>query len=94
MLVIFSDMRENAGNLKPENLRPRDVHCTLAKFAQGRLLPDLKGVEVYVLGADNAGKSVAYWTALRDFWAEFPKRRSDPESLYSAAETAATHNHT
>jgi hypothetical protein len=71
VLLIFSDMRENAGNLKLESLKPPDVHFTLAKFAKGRMLPDLKGVEVYVLGADNAGKSMACWTALRDFWSEY-----------------------
>ena len=71
VLVIFSDMRENAGDLKLESLRPHDVHFTVAKFAKGRMLPDLKAVEVYVLGADNAGKSMAYWTALHDFWSEY-----------------------
>lgn len=64
-------MRENAGNLKPESLRPCDAHFTIAKFAKGRLLPNLKGVEVYVLGADNAGKSMAYWAALHDFWSQY-----------------------
>ncbi len=49
MLVIFSDMRENAGNLNLEKSKG-DVHLALARAAQGRTVPDLKGVKVYVLG--------------------------------------------
>jgi len=71
VLVIFSDMRENAGNLNFERSKGRDVHLSPAQIAKGRLIPQLQNVEVYVLGADNAGKSMAYWTALRQFWSEY-----------------------
>ncbi len=53
VLVIFSDMRENAGDLNLDKSNG-DGHLALARAAQGRTVPDLKGVEVYVLGADNA----------------------------------------
>ncbi len=82
VLVIFSDMRENAGNLNLEKSKG-DVHLALARAAQGRTVPDLKGVEVYVLGADNAGKPTAYWTSLRDSWAEYFKRTGADLKSYS-----------
>jgi hypothetical protein len=49
---------------------PRVVSASLAmsKAERERLLPDLRGVEVYVLGVDGAGKDIAYWQTLRDFW--------------------------
>jgi hypothetical protein len=71
ILIIFSDMRENAGNLNLERSRLRDVHFAFTRSAQGRTLPDLKGVEVHVLGADNAGKPLNYWTELRDLWSNY-----------------------
>jgi hypothetical protein len=70
LLVVFSDMRENAGDVNFE--KPKgNVHLSPARLAKGRPIPQLQNVEVYVLGADNAGKSIAYWTALRDFWSEY-----------------------
>ncbi len=82
VLVIFSDMRENAGNLNLEKSKG-DVHLALARAAQGRTTPDLKGVEVYVLGADNARKPMSYWTSLRDSWAEYFKRTGADLKTYT-----------
>jgi hypothetical protein len=34
---------------------------------KNQVIPDLRGVEVYIMGVDRAGKDVAYWQTLRDF---------------------------
>ncbi len=68
VLMIFSDMRQATSVLDLE--RPMLVHKTeaLQQAAKSHLIPDLHGVEVYVLGVDASGKSVNYWQTLRDFW--------------------------
>jgi len=55
----------------------------MAKATRKRLLPDLRGVEVHVLGADNAGKSMSYWAALRDFWSQYFREAGTNLRAYS-----------
>jgi hypothetical protein len=81
VLIILSDMRENAGDYKLE--RSGHVHLALARDAKARTIPDLKGVEVYVLGADNAGKSTSYWMTLRGFWTEYFQKAGAALRWYS-----------
>jgi hypothetical protein len=83
VMVIFSDMRENAGNLSLERINLESGHLSRDRYAQGRDIPDLHGVEVHVLGADNAGKPMSYWTALRDFWTAYFKRTGADLKSYS-----------
>ena len=83
VLVIFSDMRENAGNLNLGESNLKSAHLALNRYAQDRDIPDLHGVEVHILGADNAGKSTSYWTALRDFWTAYFKRTGATLKMYS-----------
>lgn len=68
VLMIFSDMRQATRVLDLE--RPTLIHKTeaLQHVAKSHLVPDLHGVDVYVLGVDASGKSVNYWQTLRDFW--------------------------
>src|SRR6202158_3642199 len=68
VLVIFSDMRHETRALNLAKLLVVPVQPTLNKVERGGLVPDLNGIEVYVLGVDAAGKSVRYWNSLRDFW--------------------------
>lgn len=56
----------------------------MAKAEKQRLLPDLHAVEVYVLGVDEAGKGMAYWQTLRDFWTAYFKRTGATLKSYSA----------
>jgi hypothetical protein len=83
VLAIFSDMRRYTEVLdleRPSTLRP-------AKAIEGvekqRLIPNLKGVEVYVLGADAAGKSIGYWQHLRDFWTAYFQKAGASLLCYS-----------
>jgi hypothetical protein len=71
VLVIFSDMRQHTAELDLESGR------SILSFTQLRTLPNavqvaaLKGVEVYAVGVDGAGKTMAYWQSLRTFWTEY-----------------------
>jgi hypothetical protein len=38
---------------------------------------------VYVLGVDNAGRSLAYWNRLRDYWIEYFKKAGAHVESYS-----------
>jgi hypothetical protein len=73
ILVVFSDMRHNTPDLDLESLRSVPG---LTTFEEKSKLPiaELRGVEVYSLGADGAGKSIAYWQTLKAFWAEYFQR--------------------
>ncbi|PYP86013.1 MAG: hypothetical protein DMG65_19710 [Candidatus Angelobacter sp. Gp1-AA117] len=67
VLIILSDMRHHTPDVDLES--PRLVP-EFEKFQKkGKLmLPNLKGVEVYVLGVDGTGKEIAYWLSLEKFW--------------------------
>lgn len=83
ILIVFSDMRNTVGvNLERPNAIRSDM--ALAVLAKQRLVPNLKGVEIYVLGVDDAGKSVAYWSSLQDFWTEYFKKTGGELRSYSA----------
>jgi hypothetical protein len=71
VLVILSDMRNETAAINLESPSVIAVNRFLAKAEKNRLLADLPGVEVYVLGVDSAGKTVSYWNSLRDFWTQY-----------------------
>jgi hypothetical protein len=68
-LVVFSDMRESAPclDLERANLVP-GFQKIVNNCGE---MPGLRNVEVYVAGADGAGKSMAYWQSLRTFWTDY-----------------------
>jgi hypothetical protein len=66
MLFIFSDMRQNTGDL---HIEPQPI---LDAEKRSQIVPnDLHGVQVYALGVDGAGLSIASWHALRQFWTKY-----------------------
>lgn len=66
MLVVFSDMRQNTGDLDIESQPILDAK----KRAQ--IVPnDLHGVQIYALGVDGAGLNIASWHSLRQFWTKY-----------------------
>jgi len=83
ILVIFSDMRSDTPALDLEHPRIVSTSFAMKKAEKGRLLPDLHGVEVYALGIDGAGKDMAYWQTLRDFWTAYFKRTGADLKSYS-----------
>ena len=67
------DIRQNTADLDLESLRLVPSPATYQ--ARSNLqIAQLRGVSVYVVGADNAGKQIDYWQTLKEFWTEYFKR--------------------
>jgi hypothetical protein len=82
-LVIFSDMRQDAPDLNLDRMTVVNVNAAIASVQRDNLVPNLKGVEVYALGVDAAGKQVPYWQSLRAFWEEYFTEAGASLSTYS-----------
>jgi hypothetical protein len=65
-LVIFSDMRQSTPDLNLEGTKIAPSFAAVVNRCGA--LPALQNVQGYVLGADGAGKSSAYWQSLQTFW--------------------------
>jgi hypothetical protein len=65
-LVIFSDMRNSASGIDLEKPTIAPKYSDVPQVRNS--IPELKGVQVYALGVDGGGKSLAYWQSLREFW--------------------------
>jgi hypothetical protein len=83
ILVILSDMRHETPSLNLGKLTRVPAQPTLDKVSHAGLIAGLKGVEVYVLGVDAAGKSVAYWNSLHDFWLSYFEKAGAKVRAYS-----------
>lgn len=83
ILIVFSDMRNTASPLNLESVR---VVPAFAAINTRNILPiaSLQDAEVWLLGVDGAGKSVAYWQSLERFWAEYVKQSKANLREYSA----------
>jgi hypothetical protein len=81
-LVLFSDMRNSASGLDLESISIVPRYSAVPK--RGQILAELKGVQAYALGVDEAGKSLVYWQNLRDFWAEYFRMSGANMPVYSA----------
>ena len=71
VLVILSDMRQDTTDLNLETPTKLDARAALGKTEKKDLIARLRNVEVYVLGADNAGRPIVYWKRLREYWLEY-----------------------
>jgi hypothetical protein len=83
VLVVFSDMQNDTPALDLEHARMVSTSFAMKKAEKERLLPDLRGVEVYILGVDGAGKDMGFWQTLRDFWTVYFKRTGADLKSYS-----------
>jgi hypothetical protein len=81
VLIIFSDMREDTPEFDLES--PQTVPPFEVVTQKGGALPDLKASQVYLLGVDGAGKSMAYWQSLKAFWTEYFTRAHADLKCYS-----------
>ncbi|HET6844926.1 MAG TPA: hypothetical protein VFK06_25065 [Candidatus Angelobacter sp.] len=84
ILIVFSDMRQNTRDLDLES-PPAVLNFALLEYTHRKTLPpaNLRGVQVYVLGADGAGKSMQYWQSLQEFWAAYFRKSSATLGTYS-----------
>jgi hypothetical protein len=83
VLVLYSDMRNVTQGLDLESPATIRVDAVLAMVERHKLLTDLSGIEVFVLGADAVGKRVTQWESLRQFWMAYFKRARATLSGYS-----------
>jgi hypothetical protein len=73
LLIILSDMRQNALNFDFE--RPPVIDISLLERTEKKgLIPDLKGVKVFVFGVHAIGKSAVYWESIRRYWQMYFKK--------------------
>jgi hypothetical protein len=72
-LVILSDMLEDSPGYDFERHPPTDQFAThdLERRQREHLLPDLKGVDVFVAGAGAVGGSEEQGAALRRYWSAY-----------------------
>jgi hypothetical protein len=73
-LIIYSDMRHDTRTLNLGTPNTSQLGVRMAAVGEERLVANLTGVSVYVLGADADGKSVAQWQALHQFWEVYFER--------------------
>ena len=83
VVVIYSDMRHVNRELDMETSTTIRFDIALAKAERQKLIPDLKGVEVYVLGADAAGWRMLQWESLKHFWAMYFQKAEAEVRKYS-----------
>jgi hypothetical protein len=62
-------MRQSTPDLNLEAPKIAPSFAAVAKRCG--TLPALQNVKGYVLGADSAGKSAAYWQSLQAFWRDY-----------------------
>jgi hypothetical protein len=63
-------MRQSSRTLNVEAV-PRVPDFRQVRGRVSSEVADLKGVEVFVLGAEETNGSNAYWQALRGFWMDY-----------------------
>jgi hypothetical protein len=85
-LVIFSDMRESTPELDFEVM---DTVPPFPAFApRCGTVPDLRYVEIDVLGVDGAGRSTSRWQSVEMFWRGLSERTGAIVRQYSALREA------
>jgi hypothetical protein len=83
VLVLYSDMRHVTTALNLESPAHISVDTVLTTVETHKLLTNLSGVEVFVLGADAAGANVSQWESLKQFWTTYFKKAGATLSGYS-----------
>ncbi len=77
-------MRQNTRDLDLESPSAALNFGSLKETHRKTLPPaNLRAVQVYVLGADGAGKSVQYWQSLQEFWAGYFRKCGATLGTYS-----------
>ena len=85
-LVIFSDMIETSKRYRfsRTTLKPASVAAFIKSERKSSLLPDLRGVKVYAIGADvTKGKDTGLAHLIESFWSRYLKAAHANISSYS-----------
>jgi hypothetical protein len=70
-LIIYSDMRHSVTPIDIERPRLIAVASTIKAVESHGLIPDLRGMNVWIFGVDGDSKDIAYIRTLREFWTAF-----------------------
>ena len=81
ILAVLSDMRQATRVLNLERQTP--TAALVLRVAKSNLVADLGGVDVYAVGVDGTGESMAYWQSLQEFWAAYFARSGATVRRYS-----------
>jgi hypothetical protein len=81
-LVVLSDMRQAKGKYNFEK-QPKINTRLIDEVVNDGLIPSLKSVRVWILGAHAEGVSQVYWMSVRDFWREYFKRAGAELVIYT-----------
>lgn len=83
LLVIYSDMLHVTRYLDLETKADISAGSALAKVAQEKLLPNLNGIEVHVLGATASRRDAGQWDRTRQFWTAYFAKAGASLASYS-----------
>jgi hypothetical protein len=71
MLVIFSDMWQETGELNFGRLRQPCAPEVMERVKAQKLLANLMDADVYALGTDAPGRTKSEWACVHEFWAQY-----------------------
>jgi hypothetical protein len=74
VLVILSDMRNSTATLNLEAPLAKPTVAVVKGLLDQGNVADLRGVTVYVVGANGGGRDVGEWQQVKDFWLAYFER--------------------
>jgi hypothetical protein len=81
-LILISDMKQFAKDIGPAKIAAQGDKILSGLKVDG-LIPDMTGIEVYVMGASTAGLDAKTWSGLKKFWASYFKTAGATLKCYS-----------
>jgi hypothetical protein len=83
ILMVFSDMRNATKALNLEIADPDTSTAFMAAAQERNLTVDLRGVTVYVGGANGGGTEIRTWKGIKDFWMAYFEKAGAQCASYS-----------
>ncbi|HEV2523406.1 MAG TPA: hypothetical protein VGT24_13585 [Candidatus Acidoferrales bacterium] len=71
LLVIFSDMWQETGELNFGKVRQPCAPEVMEGVKARKLLANLRDADVYALGADSPGRTKVDWACIHEFWEQY-----------------------
>lgn len=81
-LIVLSDMLQFSKEITPARIASRGDRVLEQLRADG-LVPDMSGIEIYVMGASTAGIDARTWTGVKRFWVRYFKEAGAYLKSYS-----------
>jgi hypothetical protein len=81
-LILLSDMLQFTKDVTPEKIALEGDTVLKSLKAEG-LIPDMTGIEVYVMGASTAGVDPKTWRGVKGFWVRYFEKTGACLKTYS-----------